>query len=152
MNNEQSSTKDVWKDTKYILSTTFYGFFFVHSIIMALTWIVPPQSKIYEHLEGMFYFHPPYLLPLVLLYLVAAALLHLYLSKERRGLEQIPIIYKQMEQMERGESVHNPHPMLNKCWSRFLEFQASMLKVSGGSKNYKVKDLDTDFFRRCLQQ
>jgi len=152
MNNERSSTKDVWKDVKYILSTTFYGFFFVHSIIMGLTWIVPPQSEIYEHLEGMSYFHPQYRLLLILLYLVAAALLHLYLSRKRRTLEQIPVIREQMEQMERGETVHNPHPMLNQCWSRFLEFQTSMLKVSGGSENYKIKDLDNDFFERCLKR
>ena len=152
MNNEQSSTENMRGDIKYILSTTFYGFFFVYSIIIALTWIVPAQSEIYEHLEGMLYFHSPYRLLLIFFGLVAAALLHLYLNRERHMLGQIPIIYKQMEQMERGESVHGPHPMLNKCWDRFLEFQASMLKVSGGSKNYKVKDLDTDFFRRCLQR
>lgn len=152
MNNEQPLTKDMWKDIKYMLSTTFYGFFFVYSIIIALSWTVPARSEIYEHLEGLFYFHPLYRIPLILLGLVAAALLHLYRNRERRMLEQIPIIYKQMEQMEKGESINSPHPTLNKCWGRFLEFQASMLKFSGGSKNYKVKDLDTDFFRRCLQR
>lgn len=90
MNNKESLTKDLWKKINRRLGETFYGFFFIHSIIMFLTWIVPPQTEIYEHLVGMFYFNPPYRLPLILFYLVGAVLLQLYLNEERRELEATP--------------------------------------------------------------
>ncbi len=84
MNNEQSPTKGTIGDTKYMLSAILYGFFIVQVIIMMLSWIVPAPSEIYEHLEGMSYFYPPYRIPLVFSWIVAAALLHLYLNYHHR--------------------------------------------------------------------